>query len=80
MNERPQEAIDATYIATSRFSLQSELPSIDTVDVLSAQRKFRNQAQDVNRTELLDAEEVMVDGLKTATQTSLVKHYDEAFR
>jgi len=44
MNERPSEAIDATYIATSRFSLQSELPSIDTVDIQSAQRKFRNQA------------------------------------
>lgn len=41
MNERGPEEINATYIATSRFSLQSELPSLDTVDVLSAQRKFR---------------------------------------
>lgn len=80
MNERGPEAIDNTYIATSRFSLQSELPSLDTVDVQSAQRKFRNQAQDVNRTELLDCEEVLADGLKTATQTSLIRHYDEAFR
>lgn len=50
MNERPPEAIDASYLATSRFSIQSELPSIDTVDVLSAQRKFRAKAQDVNLT------------------------------
>jgi hypothetical protein len=80
MNERVDGAIDDTYNATSRFSLYDELPSIDTVDMVSAQRKFKHNAKDVSLTEVLDAEEVMVDGLKTATQTSLVKHYDEAFR
>jgi len=80
MNERVDGAIDDTYNATSRFSLQTELPSIDTVDMISAQRKFKHNAQDVSLTEVLDAEEVMVDGLRTATQTSLVKHYEEAFR
>jgi len=76
MNERPAD--DNTFMVTSRFSLQSELPSIDTVDVLSAQQKFH--AQDVNRTALIDCEEDLVHGLKTATQTSLVKQYEEAFR
>ena len=36
MNERVDGAIDDTYNATSRFSLQTELPSIDTVDMISA--------------------------------------------
>jgi hypothetical protein len=34
----------------------------------------------VNRTELLDCEEDLAHGLKTATQTSLVRQYEEEFR
>ena len=63
-NERPCEYNDQSQL-TSRFSLHSELPSIDTVDVKLAQKKF--QAQDVNKTELLDCEEEFVHGMKTAT-------------
>ena len=67
MNERPSEAIDDTYNATIISQLQSELPSLDPDEAKSARRKFQEKAQDVNLTEILDAEEVIVDGLKTAT-------------
>jgi hypothetical protein len=36
MNERHADAIDISQIVTSRFSLQSELPSIDTQEIISA--------------------------------------------
>ena len=77
LNERHHDYNDNSQL-TSRFSLQSELPSIDTVQVFDAQLKFN--AQDVNRTELLDCEEEFVQGLKTATQASLIRHYEEEFR
>jgi hypothetical protein len=41
MNERQYDAKEYTCVATSRFSMQSELPSIDTVELISAQKKFR---------------------------------------
>jgi hypothetical protein len=50
---------------------------MDTVEVKFAQKK--NFDQDVNRTELLECEEDLAHGLKTATQTSLIKHYEEEF-
>jgi hypothetical protein len=63
---------------TSRFSMQSELPSIDTIECFSAQKKFRGQ--DVNHSEIINCEEILVDGLKSATQKSLIKKIEEEFR
>ncbi len=68
MNERP-EYNDNSQL-TSRFSLHSALSGLDTVEVKMAQHKYN--AQDVNRTELLECEEDLAHGLKTATQTSLI--------
>lgn len=44
----------------------------------SAQNKFK--LQDVNKSELINCEEELVIGLKSATQTSLIKKYEEEFR
>lgn len=77
VNERPPDANDVSQIVTSRFSLQSELPSLDTQELFSAQKRFK--AQDVNQTELIDMD-MSVHGLKTATQKSLIKKYDEEFK
>lgn len=78
MNERQYDAKEYTCVATSRFSMQSELPSIDTVELISAQKKFR--AQDVNQSELMNLEEELVLGLKSATQKSLILKYDDEFK
>ena len=64
MNERHADAIDISQIVTSRFSLQSELPSFDTQEIISAQKRYR--ALDVNQSEIIDLE-ISVNGLKTAT-------------
>jgi hypothetical protein len=77
MNERHADAIDISQIVTSRFSLQSELPSIDTQEIISAQKRYK--ALDVNQSEIIDLE-ISVNGLKTATQKSLIKKIDEEFR
>lgn len=68
MNER-NEANDLSQVQTSRFSLQSELPKLDTQELLSAQKWFR--AQDANDTEIIEMD-MSVHGLKTATQKSLI--------
>lgn len=78
MNER-NEVNDTSQIQTSRFSLQSELPKLDTQELASAQKRFRAQAQDANDSEIIDME-MSVNGLKTATQKSLIKRIDEEFR
>lgn len=64
-------------MVTSRFSMHSELPSIDTIECISAQKKFKGQ--DVNHSEIINCEEELVHGLKSATQKSLIKKYDEEF-
>lgn len=76
MNER-NEVNDVSQIQTSRFSLQSELPKLDTQELLSAQKRFR--AQDANDSEIIEMD-MSVHGLKTATQKSLIKKIDEEFR
>ena len=53
-------------------------PLKDTQEMRSAQNKFK--LQDVNKSELINCEEELVIGLKSATQTSLIKKYEEEFR
>jgi hypothetical protein len=65
-------------MVTSRFSMHSELPSIDTIECISAQKKFKGQ--DVNHSEILNCEQELVHGLKTATEKSLIKKFEEEFR
>ena len=72
------DANEYTGMVTSRFSMQSELPSIDTIECFSAQKKFKGQ--DVNHSEIINCEEVLVHGLKSATQKSLIKKIEEEFR
>jgi hypothetical protein len=72
------DANEYTGMVTSRFSMHSELPSIDTIECISAQKKFKGQ--DVNHSEIINCEEELVHGLKSATQKSLIKKYDEEFR
>lgn len=65
-------------MVTSRFSWHSELPSIDTIECISAQKKFKGQ--DVNHSEIINCEQELVHGLKSATQKSLIKKVEEEFK
>jgi len=57
--------------------LQSELSRLDTQELFSAQKRFR--PQDADNSEIIEVD-MSVHGLKTATQKSLVRKYEEEFK
>lgn len=63
---------------TSMFTLESRLSSLNTVEMISAKKKF--VPDEVNSTELMNCEQELALGMKSASQKSLINKYNEIFK